>query len=371
MTTCKPELIEPTPDNLADDFATLDEIRDAALAKLPPAAGDFLEGGAGDETTLRRNRRAFGRWAFAPRVMNGLAAPTTATRFLGVDLAMPVLTAPFGADGAFHPEGHVAVARANAVAGTASIVPEVGTYSLEDVAAAAPGAAAFGQFHPLGTTEGFLSVMRRYEHAGYRGLCITCDAPIEGWRERDLRNRYLPELALFAGNYPSVERARGQLGQLLERTAPVWSWGQLGGLLAEGNLPWMAKGIMTVDDARAAVAVGASALVVSNHGGRQLDGQRASLDVLPEIREAVGPGVGIAFDSGIRTGADVVKAIALGADVVVIGRLAAYGLAAGGQAGLVRVLELLRDEITTILTLLGRGGVADLDREALIRVDND
>jgi isopentenyl diphosphate isomerase/L-lactate dehydrogenase-like FMN-dependent dehydrogenase len=363
--------MEPNPNGAASKFATLTEIREAALARLPSAAGDFLEGGAGDETTLRRNRRAFERWAFAPRVMSGLDSPTTATRFLGVDLAMPVLTAPFGADGLFHPDGQVAVARANAVAGTASIVPEAGTHSLEEVAAAAPGAAAFGQLHPLGTDEGFLSIMRRYEDAGYRGLCITCDVPIEGWRQRDLRNRYLPELALFGGNYSSVERALGQLGQLLERAAPVWSWHKLGGLLAQSALPWIAKGIMTVDDSRAAVAVGATALVVSNHGGRQLDGQRASLDVLPEIREAVGPGIGIALDSGIRSGADVVKAIALGADVVVIGRLAAYGLAAGGEAGLLRVLELLRDEITTILTLLGRGGVAELNMDALVHSESD
>jgi isopentenyl diphosphate isomerase/L-lactate dehydrogenase-like FMN-dependent dehydrogenase len=151
----------------------------------------------------------------------------------------------------------------------------------------------------------------------------------------------------------------------------VWSWAKLGGLLAQGTLPWVAKGIMTVDDARAAVAPGASGLLVSNHGGRQLDGQRASLDALPEIRDAVGPEIAIALDSGIRRGADIVKAIALGADVVVIGRLAAYGLAAGGEAGLLRVLELLRAEITTILTLLGRGSLADLNRDALVRVDAD
>jgi 4-hydroxymandelate oxidase len=356
---------------LATEFGTLDEIREAALAKLPAAAGDFLEGGAGDETTLRRNRRAFERWAFSPRVMSGRPAPTTATRFLGIDLALPVLTAPFGADGLFHPDGQVAVARANADAGTASIVPEAGTHSLERIAAAAPGSAVFGQFHPMGTDDAFLAIMRRYEEAGYRGLCITCDAPIAGWRERNLRHRSLPDYALFAGNYPSLDQALDQLGQLLEPHAPVWSWARLGGLLAQGTLPWMAKGIMTVDDARAAVAAGASALLVSNHGGRQLDGQRASLDALVEVRDAVGPEVAIALDSGIRRGSDIVKAIALGADVVVIGRLAAYGLAAAGQAGLARVLDLLRAEISTILTLLGRGGVADLNRDALVRVEAD
>jgi len=358
-------------DQVATEIATLDEVRLAALAKLSSAARDFLEGGAGDETTLHRNRRAFERWAFLPRVMSGQPSPTTATRFVGVDLALPILTAPFGADGLFHRDGQVAVARANAAAGTASIVPEAGSHSLEEIAAAAPGGAAFGQFHPLGTDEGFLTMMRRYENAGYRGLCITCDVPITGWRERNLRNRYLPDYALFAGNYASVEQAFGQLGQLIEPEAPVWSWSKLGGLLAQGTLPWMAKGIMTVEDARAAVAAGASALVVSNHGGRQLDGQRASLDALPEIRDAVGPDIAIALDSGIRRGADVVKAIALGADVVVIGRLAAYGLVAGGEAGVSRVVELLRAEITNILTLLGRGSLAELNRDALVRVEGD
>jgi isopentenyl diphosphate isomerase/L-lactate dehydrogenase-like FMN-dependent dehydrogenase len=357
-----------TDDHVAIEFATLEEIREAALARLTSAARDFLEGGAGEETTLQRNRRAFERWAFLPRVMSGLPSPATATRFLGVDLAIPVLTAPFGADGLFDPDGHVAVARANATFGTASIVPEAGSHSLEEIAAAAPGSAVFGHIHPLGTDEGFVRLMRRYEDAGYRGLCIACDSPIVGWRERNLRNRFLPDYALFGGNYASVEQA---LGQLLEQQAPVWSWAKLGGLLAQSILPWMAKGIMTVDDARAAVAAGASALLVSNHGGRQLDGQRASLDALPEIRDAVGPEIGIALDSGIRRGADIVKAIALGADVVVIGRLAAYGLAAGGEAGLLRVLELLRAEITTILTLLGRGSLADLNRDALVRVEAD
>ncbi|OLF07681.1 alpha-hydroxy-acid oxidizing enzyme [Actinophytocola xanthii] len=356
-------------DTTATDFATLDEVREAALAVLPSDAHDFLEGGAGEEATLRRNRNAFERWAFVPRVMGGLPSPSTTTRFLGVDLALPVLTAPFGADGLFHPDGQVAVGRANAAAGTASIVPEAGTYSLEEIAAAAPGAAAFGQVNPLGTDEGFLAMVRRYERAGYRGLCVTCDVPIQGWRERNLRNGYLPDHRLFGGNYPSVEHALGQLGQLLEREAPVWSWAKLGELLGQSRLPWIAKGIMTPEDASAAVATGARALLVSNHGGRQLDGQRASLDVLPEIRDAVGPGIEIALDSGVRRGADVVRAIALGADVVVIGRLAAYGLAAGGEAGVARVLELLRAEITTVLTLLGRGGVRDLTPDALTRVE--
>lgn len=351
------------------DFATLDEIRDAALAGLDPVVRDFLEGGAGDEITVRRNRAAFDRWAFVPRVMSGRPVPSTAGEFLGIPLELPVLTAPFGADRLFHEEGQVAVARANAAAGTASIAPEAGSHAIEEVAGAAPSAAAIGQFHPLGTDDGFLRMMRRYEAAGYRALCLTCDCPTGGWRERNLRNRFSPDETVIGGNYGGPEEFEAVFGQLFEQDAPVWTWEKLGGLLAQGTLPWIAKGIMTADDARAAVAAGASGLLVSNHGGRQLDGQRASLDVLPEVRDAVGPTVPIALDSGIRRGADVVKAIALGADAVVLGRLAVYGLAAGGEAGVSRVLQLLRDEVRNILTLLGRGDLAEIGPDALVRVD--
>jgi 4-hydroxymandelate oxidase len=353
------------------ELVTLDDIRETALSKLPRGARDFLEGGAGDETTLRRNRRAFDRWALRPRVMSGRPWPETTSRFMEVNLTLPVLIAPFGADGLLHPDGQLAVARAAAAAGTVAIVPEAGTHPLERVAAAAPGAVLFGQLHPIGTPDVFLGMVRRYREAGFRGLCITCDSPITGWRERDLHNRYFPDLHYFAGNYAGIEDGFAQLGQLLDRRAPVWPWSRLVELLADCGLPWIAKGIMTADDARAAIDAGAAALLVSNHGGRQLDGQRASLDVLPEIRAAAGPGAAIVLDGGVRRGGDVVKAIALGADAVAIGRPAAYGLAAAGQAGVARVLELLHAEITTILTLLGRGDLAGLDGDALVRVEPD
>jgi len=363
--------MDTTLDPVGLDYATLDEIRDAALARLDPPVRDFLEGGAGDEVTLRRNRRAFDRWAFRPRVMNGNAAPVLGTRFMGVDLELPILTAPFGADGLFDPDGQVAVARANARAGTASVAPEAGSHPIEEIAAAAPEAAVFGQFHPLGTDENFLRMLRRYERAGFRALCLTCDCPTAGWRERNMRNRFFPPNAILAGNYPpETGDLEDVFGQLFEVDAPVWTWDHLGDLLAQTSLPWMAKGIMTAEDAAAAVAAGATGLLVSNHGGRQLDGQRASLDALPEIRDAVGPEIGIALDSGVRRGADIVKAIALGADVVVLGRLAVYGIAAGGEAGMVRTYELLRAELRTILTLLGRERLADLGRDALVRVDD-
>ena len=278
------------------------------------------------------------------------------------------MTAPFGTDGLFDPEEHVAVARANETAGTVSIVPEAGTFAVERVAAAAPRAAAIGQFHPLGTDETFLTMKRRYEDAGYRALCMTCDCPTGGWREEP-RSSFSPDETIIACNHPGGPEEYGPIfGQLFEQTAPIWTWDRLASLLAQSPLPWIAKVIMTVVDARAALDAGDSALLVSNHGGRQLDGQRASLEVLPEIRDAVGPNVQIALDSGIRRGSDVVKAIALGADAVVIGRLAVYGLTAGGERGVARVMELLGAEIRNILALLGRGSLAEIGRDAVMRV---
>lgn len=359
-----------TLDAVTLSYATLSEVHEAARTNLEPAVLDFLEGGAGEETTLRRNRAAFSRWALKPRVMSGRDLPSLATTFMGVDLSLPVLTACFGADRLFHPEGQVAVARANAAAGTASIAPEAGSFSVEEIAAAAPTAAAFGQLHPLGTDATFLRMVRRFESAGYRALVLTCDCPTAGWRERNLRNRFMPADDIVGGNYPPDEAEDMHLafGQLFTQHQAVWSWERLGALMAGTHLPWIAKGILTPEDAEAALAAGASALLVSNHGGRQLDDVVASLDALPAIRAAVGPDVEIAFDSGIRRGSDIVKALALGADVVVLGRLAVYGLAAAGQPGVERVMELLAEEMTTVLTLLGRGGVTEIDAAALLRV---
>jgi isopentenyl diphosphate isomerase/L-lactate dehydrogenase-like FMN-dependent dehydrogenase len=353
----------------AERFATLEEITEACREALPAEVRDFLEGGAGEETTLRSNREAFRRWTFRPRVMSGREAPSTTTTFLGVPLGLPLLTAPFGADGLFHPDGQLAVARAGAAEGVAAIVPEAGTHSLERVAEAAPASARIAQLHPMGPPENFLAMVRRIEDAGYQALCLTVDCPTGGWRERNMLNRFDPDPAVITGNYP----ANGDIapedvfGQLFTRTARVWGWDELAALMERTQLPWMAKGILTAEDADAAVRAGASAVLVSNHGGRQLDGAPAAFDQLPEVAEAVGDRAQVALDSGVRRGSDVVKALALGADAVVIGRLAAYGLGAGGEAGVRRVHQLLRGEIETILTLLGRGGVGEIGPDAVRR----
>ncbi|MFF0223316.1 alpha-hydroxy acid oxidase [Streptomyces sp. NPDC004629] len=363
----------PSANAAAEDapfrYHTLDELREAGLRRLDVGPLGYLEGGSSAERTLRRNRSAFDRWTLVPRVMSGLPTPSTATSFLGIRLEAPILTAPFGSDGLFDADGHMAVARANARAGTAGIVPEAGTHSVEAVREAAPAATPFGQLHPMGDPDNFVRMLKRYEAAGFSALCITCDCPTSGWKNRNLRNEYVLPEDVINGNYPpgSGTELEAVFGQIYSPAEAVWGWDRLSKLMANTSLPWIAKGVLTPEDATAALVAGASALQVSTHGGRQLDSTISAIEALPHIRDAVGPEVPIAFDSGIRDATDIVKAIALGADVVVLGRLAVYGLAAAGEEGVYTTLELLQNELTTVLTLLGRGGVAELDRTAVRR----
>lgn len=356
-------------DPIAGRFPTLTEIRAAAQAVLPRDVWDFLAGGAGQETTLRANRDAFAGWQFRPRVMSGHPVPSTATTVLGLPMRLPVLTAPFGTDGFFDTDGHLAVARANARCGTLSIVPEAGTHSIESVAQAAPAAARVAQVHPMGTERNFVRMLERIERAGYAAVCVTVDCPTAGWRERNLRNRFTVDLRMITGNYPPGGDVAAQdvFGQLFARDEPVWTWDRLARLMRHTDLPWIAKGILTAQDTRAAIDAGAAAVLVSNHGGRQLDGAPAALDQLPEVVAAADGHAEVLLDSGVRCGTDVVKALALGARAVVIGRLAAAGLAAGGEAGVARVLALLHEEMVTVLTLLGHGSVTELTPAALQR----
>lgn len=340
-----------------DPFATVGDLYAEGLRRLEPPVRDFLEGGAGDESTVASNRAAFARWELLPRLLSGIGGIDTGTRFLGIPLSLPVMTAPFGADRLFHPDGHLAVARANATFGTASIVPEASSYSLEAIAREAPAAARVFQLHPIGSVDNFRSIAERAVAAGYGALCLTIDCPTGGWRERNMRNRFSPDLAVIGGNYDQAL----SFATLLGDDQPIWSWGTVAEEMARIGLPFMTKGILTPHDARCAVEAGASALLVSNHGGRQLDGAPAALDQLPAIVEEVGGEVEIALDSGVRRGSDLVKALALGADVVVVGRAAAMALSAGGEEGLLRLLTLLRDEVVNIMRITGRPDVASID----------
>lgn len=348
------------PDDIA--FATLGELTAAARESLAPEVWDFLESGAGEEQTLRANRLAFERCSFVPRVMTGAPAPATDTEFLGMRLAIPFLTAPFGGDGLFAPDGHLATARANESCGAGMIVPEAGSHSLAEIAMAAPRLPRLFQLHPIEPAERFLRLAAEAREAGYTGLCVTVDCPVAGWRERNMSNRFAPDMTYFAGNFGG----EGDIGvaemftHLMSPDNPTWTWARLGEVCAATGLPWMAKGILDPDDARLAVDSGASAVLVSNHGGRQLDGAIASLEALPAIAAAVGDRTEIAFESGIRRGSDAAKALALGADVVVLGRLAAHALGAAGEAGVERMHELLLAELRTIMMLCGCSRPAEL-----------
>ncbi len=347
----------------APEFVTLDEIHAAALKRLPHDVTVYLESGAGTEQTLRANREAFARWVIKPRPMSGVNAPKTRTEVLGIPLAVPIITAPFGGDALFAQDGHLAVARANAKCGTVSIVPEVGSYSYAEVAAAAPEAARIGQLHPY---DSFPYVAGRIKAAGYGALCVTVDCPTMGWRARNRQARFHPDPAVWSGNVtndgtPNVASTYGS------NLVPGWTWDQLAAAAAPVGLPWIAKGILTAESARAALNAGASAILVSNHGGRQVDPAPASLDALPEVAAAVGGRVPVLLDSGVRTGADVFLALALGASAVVIGRLAAYGLAAAGEHGVRRTIELLTDELRTLMVLAGVPDIPGLTSRTLAR----
>jgi isopentenyl diphosphate isomerase/L-lactate dehydrogenase-like FMN-dependent dehydrogenase len=347
-------------------FVTLEEIHAAAMRKLPPGVAVFLESGAGTESTLRANREAFGRWVIRPRPMSGVSAPRMSTELFGIPLAVPILTAPFGGDGLFAADGHLDVARANATCGTVSIVPEVGTFSYEEVRAAAPAAARIAQVHPY---ESLDYVVKRIVAAGYDALCVTVDCPMIGFRARGKASRFHPDRRVWQGNMARdgtlsvTDMFRGGISADM----PAWDWDRLAEATSRCELPWIAKGILTAESAGAAIEAGASAILVSNHGGRQVDPAPASLDALPEVVAAVGGRVPVLLDSGVRTGADVLVALALGANAVVIGRLAAYGLAAAGETGVRRTIELLTEELRTLMILAGIPGVDQIPPGTVIR----
>jgi isopentenyl diphosphate isomerase/L-lactate dehydrogenase-like FMN-dependent dehydrogenase len=346
-----------------DEFLALDEIHAAALKRLPADAAVYLESGAGTEQTLRANREAFTRWVIKPRPMSGVTDPKTHTEVLGIPLGVPIITAPFGGDALFFSEGHLAVARANASLGTVSIVPEVGSFSYEEVAAAAPAAARIAQLHPF---ESFDHVVPRIKAAGYDVLCVTVDCPMMGFRTRNRMARFGFDPAIWSGNVTS-DRTPNVASTYGNKIIPDWTWDDLATATARHGLPWIAKGILTASAAQAALHAGASAILVSNHGGRQVDPAPASLDALPEVVAAVGGQVPVLLDSGVRTGSDVFLALALGASAVVIGRLAAYGLAAAGEHGVRRTIELLAEELRTLMVLAGVPDLAALTSDTVAR----
>ena len=376
----------------------ISDLRRLAQKRLPRVAFEYIDGGAESEVTLRENCRAFDDVVFRPRSAVKVAGIDLKTRVLGMDLELPFLLAPVGSCRLFYPRGEAVAARAAGAAGTAYVLSTLSGTRLEEVKAATSGPCLY-QVYLCGGHEVAKKAIARAKAAGFTALVVTIDTPVAGLREKDVRNgtkelltrnpftmlpyvgqfltrpRWLASFLADGGlmQFPNVELPDGPMpyadvGAALEQSVVVWE--DLRWLRDAWGGPIVVKGVHTADDARQAVAAGASAVVVSNHGGRQLDGVAATLRVLPEVVAAVGDKVEVLLDGGIRRGSDVVKALCLGARGVLVGRAYAYGLGAGGEAGVRKAIEILRSDLVRTLKLLGCSKLSALDR-SYVRVPSD
>ena len=326
-----------------------------ARARLDPGAYGYFAGGSGDELTLDENLTAYRRWQLRPRVLIDVSEATTATTVLGREVSMPLLVAPVAFQRMAHPDGEPAMARAAAAAGTVMVLSTLATATPAEIAAAAPGARRWLQlyiFRDRGVTR---ALIEQAEEAGFEAIALTVDVPRLGRRERDLRTGFVipadvtvPSFATAAG-----KATAGTPADMFSLMDPGVGWDDLEELVSDSNLPVLVKGVVSPEDAAMVVEHGASGVIVSNHGGRQLDGEIATIDALPEVAEAVDGRIEVLVDGGIRRGVDVVKALALGARAVLAGRAPLWGLAAGGEQGARDVLGLLREEIELAMVLTG------------------
>jgi isopentenyl diphosphate isomerase/L-lactate dehydrogenase-like FMN-dependent dehydrogenase len=338
-----------------------------AEEKLDPGAFGYFAGGAGDEWTMRENIAAFGRWRLRPRVLVDVRAVTTATSVIGQDVSMPVLVAPTALHRLAHPEGEIATARGAAAVGTVMCLSTVSSASPAEIVAAAPEGKHWFQLYwsrDRGFTEDLLAGVAE---AGFRALMLTVDFPAAGRRERDIRASFRLPADLAFPNVPVglTGDFHAALGEVVD---PGLTWRDLEWLRSVWSRPLIVKGILTTEDAVLAVEHGAEAIVVSNHGGRQLDGVPASLEALPEVVEAAGGRAEVLLDGGVRRGTHVATALALGARAVLVGRPVLWGLAIAGADGVRRVLELLGAEVALALKLLGCPSPKDVARTHVARV---
>jgi isopentenyl diphosphate isomerase/L-lactate dehydrogenase-like FMN-dependent dehydrogenase len=368
------------------------DLRRLAERRVPRVVFDYVDGGADDEVTLRGNARAFDALMFRPRCAVALPQVDIHTSVMGARLDLPLILAPVGSSRMLYPRGEALAAHAAGAAGTAYVLSTLSGTNMEEVRAASTGPVWY-QVYLVGGRTVATAMLERVRKAGFTALVVTIDTPVAGMREKDLRNGtkellgrgpsmlpYLPQMLArprwLAGmladgglmKFPNVLLPEGPMpysdvGRALEQS--VVCWDDLGWIRDLWKGPVMVKGVHTADDARRAVDAGADALVVSNHGGRQLDGVAPSLRVLPEVVAAVNGRIEILVDGGIRRGSDIVKAMCLGARAVLVGRAYAYGLAAAGEAGVARAIEILRNDVVRTLKLLGCRSVAELDRSYL------
>ncbi|HMB08127.1 MAG TPA: lactate 2-monooxygenase [Isosphaeraceae bacterium] len=356
-----------------------EELERKAKSKLKPETYDYLAGGAGSEETMRANREAFRRWRIVPRLLRNVDRRDLGADLLGRRLPAPLMLAPIGVQSIFHKGAELAVARAARALGIPFILSTVSSRTMEEVADEMGDIPRWFQLYWPRSDELAASFLRRAEQAGYGAIVVTLDTYLLSWRERDLQNAYLPFIfGEGLANYFSDPVFRDALGadprkepvRAIEYFAAIYSdpsrtWDDLAQLRQNTGLPILLKGILDPDDARRAVDHGMAGVIVSNHGGRQLDGAIAALDALPRVVDAVGDRTTVLFDSGIRRGADVIKAMALGARGVLLGRPYCFGLAVGGEQGVRDVVSNLLADIDLTLGLAGCASFAELGRTCL------
>lgn len=361
-----------TNKNLALPPINLFEYEQQAKSNLSPMAFDYYSSGAWDEITLRDNRAAFERIKLLPKMLVDVSKRDLSISVLGQSLKMPLLVAPMAFQCLAHPDGEIATAKATAAANVGMILSTMSTNSIEEVAAACSNFQSSPRWFQLyihkdtGLTT---ALVERAYAAGYTALCLTVDAPVLGQRERDKRNEFSLPSGLQLANLATMSKLNilhhksesGLLAYFAEQISPAVTWNDLEWLQSLCPLPLVIKGILRADDAVRAVEYGAKAIIVSNHGGRQLDGAIASIDALPEIVAAVGSKAEVLIDGGIRRGVDIFKALALGAKAVLIGRPILWGLAVNGEAGAARVIEILHEELDLAMALSGCAKIEDIN----------
>ncbi|WCH48247.1 alpha-hydroxy acid oxidase [Lysinibacillus sp. OF-1] len=358
-------------------FADLEK---AVAEKIEAGPFGYIRSGAGGEQTLRNNRAAFEKYSIVPRFLKDVSNVQTSINFFGKTYPTPLLFAPVGMNGMVHDEGELAVVRAAEHLNMPYIQSTVSTYALEEVAQAAPSATKWFQLYWSTNEEIAFSMVARAEAAGFEAIVLTVDTVMLGWREEDVRNQFSPlKLGYARGNYMNDPVFTATLpddsfesyvqGVLQNVFHPTLNWAHVRELKKRTNLPILLKGILHPEDAKLAIDNGIDGIIVSNHGGRQLDGVIGSLDALPAIAKVVNGQIPIILDSGVYRGMDALKALALGADAVAIGRPFVYGLALEGQQGVEKVMTNLYDELKVSIALAGATSVKGLRNITLVKHD--
>lgn len=337
---------------------------------------DYYASGAWDEVTLRDNRAAFERYKLRPKMLVDVSKRDLSTNILGQSVSLPILIAPTACQCLAHLEGEIATAKAAADLNTVMILSTLATKSIEAVASVSNNCMQWFQLYVHRDRSLTQALVERAYHAGYQAICLTVDAPVLGRRERDKRNQFTLPSGIELANLTTLTNIQipfqpgesGLFTYFAQQINPAITWADLEWLQSLSPLPLVVKGILRGDDAIKAVEYGAKAVIVSNHGGRQLDGAIAAIDALAEVVAAVGDKADVLVDGGIRRGTDILKALALGAKAVLVGRPILWGLAVGGEAGVKHVLAILQDELDIAMALSGCASLKDIDSSLIVKI---